>query len=143
MTDIYFSNALIQNISNFPPNPICDLIFTKNTGAAFSILQNSKVFLIAFSIFAILYISVCLVKSIHKASVLSIFWTAMLISGIFCNMYERIVFGYVRDFFKLNFVNFPVFNVSDIFINVSVFAIVIIIVGNEINNRRNCRRKTN
>ena len=44
--------------------------------------------------------------------------------------------GYVRDFFKLNFIDFPVFNISDIFINISVVAIVIIIITNEINNRR-------
>ena len=140
--DIYFSNAIIENIPNFSQNSVFDLIFTKNTGAAFSILQNSKVFLISFSVFAILYISIFLVKSIQKASGISIFWTAMLVSGIFCNMYERIVFGYVRDFIQLNFVDFPVFNLSDIFINVSVFSIVVIIIANEINNRRNSRRKT-
>ena len=140
--DIYFSNAIIENIPNFSQNSVFDLIFTKNTGAAFSILQNSKMFLISFSVFAILYISIFLVKSIQKASAISIFWTAMLVSGIFCNMYERIVFGYVRDFIQLNFVDFPVFNLSDIFINVSVFSIVVIIIANEINNRRNSRRKT-
>lgn len=140
--DIYFSNAIIENIPNFSQNSVFDLIFTKNTGAAFSILQNSKMFLISFSVFAILYISIFLVKSIQKASGISIFWTAMLVSGIFCNMYERIVFGYVRDFIQLNFVDFPVFNLSDIFINVSVFSIVVIIIANEINNRRNSRRKT-
>ena len=59
------------------------------------------------------------------------FWAAMLIAGISCNMYERIVFGYVRDFFKLNFIEFPVFNISDIFINISVLAIIIIIIKNK------------
>ena len=59
---------------------------------------------------------------------MSLFWTSILIAGILCNMGERIYFGYVRDFFKLNFINFPVFNISDIFINLSVFAIVVIIV---------------
>lgn len=141
--DIYFSNAIIKNIPTFVQNSIFDLVFTKNTGAAFSILQNSKMFLILFSIFAIFYISIFLVKNIKKVSGLLIFWTAMLISGIFCNMYERIVFGYVRDFVKLNFIDFPVFNLSDIFINVSVFSIVVIMLANEINNRRHSRRKTN
>ena len=71
---------------------------------------------------------------------LTVFWIALLVAGIFCNLGERILLGYVRDFFKLNFVNFPVFNISDIFINVSVFAIVFIIIkykytkNNENNN---------
>ena len=123
-------------VETMPSNPVFDLIFIQNTGAAFSILENSKIFLISFSAFAILAMSVYLIKNIQKASSFAIFWASLLIAGVFCNMYERIAYGYVRDFFKLNFIDFPVFNISDIFINISVVAIVIIIITNEINNRR-------
>ena len=40
------------------------------------------------------------------------------------NCHERIVLGYVRDYIQLNFVNFPVFNVADIFITLGVIALV-------------------
>ena len=123
-------------VETMPSNPVFDLIFIQNTGAAFSILENSKIFLISFSAFAILAMIIYLIKHIQKASTFAIFWTSLLIAGVFCNMYERIAYGYVRDFFKLNFIDFPVFNISDIFINISVVAIVIIIITNEINNRR-------
>lgn len=123
-------------VKTMPSNPVFDLIFIQNTGAAFSILENSKIFLISFSAFAILAMIIYLIKNIQKASTFAIFWASLLIAGVFCNMYERIVYGYVRDFFKLNFIDFPVFNISDIFINISVVAIVIIIITNEINNRR-------
>ena len=126
--DLFMSNAVYNNIDVFPSNPIFDLISVQNTGAAFSILQNSKIFLISFAIFAILAIMMYAVKHAAKSSVISFFWTSLLIAGIFCNMYERLVLGYVRDYFKLNFINFPVFNISDIFINISVIAIVIIII---------------
>ena len=123
-------------VETMPTNPVFDLIFIQNTGAAFSILENSKIFLISFSALAILTMIFYLIKHIQKASTFAIFWTSHLIAGVFCNMYERIAYGYVRDFFKLNFIDFPVFNISDIFINISVVAIVIIIITNEINNRR-------
>lgn len=123
-------------VETMPSNPVFDLIFIQNTGAAFSILENSKIFLISFSAFAILAMIIYLIKNIQKASSFAIFWASLLIAGVFCNMYERIAYGYVRDFFKLNFIDFPVFNISDIFINISVVAIVIIIITNEINNRR-------
>ena len=64
----------------------------------------------------------------------------MLIAGISCNLYERIEFGYVRDFFKLNFIDFPVFNISDIFINISVLALIIIIIKNKYLKNENCSR---
>lgn len=134
--DIYFSNIMMSCVETMPSNPVFDLIFIQNTGAAFSILENSKIFLISFSAFAILAMIIYLIKNIQKASTFAIFWASLLIAGVFCNMYERIVYGYVRDFFKLNFIDFPVFNISDIFINISVVAIVIIIITNEINNRR-------
>ena len=127
---------MMNCVETMPSNPVFDLIFIQNTGAAFSILENSKIFLISFSAFAISAMIIYLIKHIQKASTFAIFWASLLIAGVFCNMYERIVYGYVRDFFKLNFIDFPVFNISDIFINISVAAIVIIIITNEINNRR-------
>ena len=97
-------------VETMPSNPVFDLIFIQNTGAAFSILENSKIFLISFSAFAILAMIIYLIKNIQKASTFAIFWASLLIAGVFCNMYERIAYGYVRDFFKLNFIDFPVFN---------------------------------
>lgn len=126
--DMYFSNLIIQSLCRMPENPVIDLIYVKNTGAAFSMLQDAKMFLICFSLAAILWIMFYTIRHIKRASGFAIFWTSILIAGIFCNMYERAVYGYVRDFFKLNFINFPVFNISDIFINLSVFAIVVIII---------------
>ena len=141
--DSSLTSIIINNTDNLPPNPVFDLTFIQNTGAAFSILQDSKLFLIIFSAIAILCIIFYLIKHISRISTFTIFWVSILIAGIFCNMYERVIFGYVRDFFRLTFVDFPVFNISDIFINLSVFAIVVIIIKNEIINRRNNGRKKN
>lgn len=127
--DLYFSELILNNLrfSQFE-NSFIDLIFVQNTGAAFSILENSQTFLIAFSIAAILLIIAYAIKNAEKFSVFAGYWTAMLVAGIGCNLYERIAFGYVRDFFKLNFINFPVFNISDVFINISVIALIVIII---------------
>lgn len=138
--DMFFSNYIIDNLQNVPENDFIDIVFIQNTGAAFSILQNSKLFLIIFSIAALILMTIYIFTHIKKMSGMTFFWISLLASGVFCNLYERITLGYVRDFFKLNFINFPVFNISDIFINISVFAIVIIIIkqnyskANETNN---------
>ena len=135
--DKYLTNLILNNLNNLPQNPILDFFYVENTGAAFSILENYKWFLIIFAVLAILMIVISVLKNIKKASSLAVFGTAILIAGIFCNVYERIIFGYVRDFIKLNFVNFPVFNISDVFINIGVFAIVIIIIKNNYSNKIN------
>lgn len=130
--DLYFSDLILNNLRfKIPNNELIDLIFVKNTGAAFNILEDYKVFLVAFALIAILIISNYAIKHVEKFSTIAVFWTSMLLAGISCNMAERISFGYVRDFFKLNFIDFPVFNISDIFINIGVIAIIIIIIKNK------------
>ena len=129
--DLYFSDLLLDSRLAFSENSFIDIIFVQNTGAAFSLLENAPSALIAFAITAILLIIIYGIRNIEKFSSMACFWAAMLIAGIGCNLYERITFGYVRDFFKLNFINFPVFNISDIFINIGVLALIIMIVKNK------------
>ena len=139
--DEYFSNQILERIYLIPENSLFDIVFVQNQGAAFNILQGSKIFLIGFSVFALVCIAFYTIKHIKTAPMIAVYSSALLCSGIFCNMYERILYGYVRDYIKLNFIDFPVFNISDIFINVSVFVIVVIIIrknftkNNEVNNR--------
>ena len=130
--DLYFSSLILDTLRyEIKENPVLDLIFVQNTGAAFSILENSGAFLIGFSVVAILLIISYAIRNAEKFSTFAGFWAAMLVAGISCNLYERIAFGYVRDFFKLNFIDFPVFNISDIFINISVLALIVIIIKNK------------
>ena len=130
--DSYFSELILSSLRfKMPENQIIDIVSVQNTGAAFSILENSRFFLIIFAIIAILCIISYVIKNMDKFSTFAVFWVSLLTAGVCCNLYERITLGYVRDFFSLNFVNFPVFNISDIFINVGVFAIIIIIIKNK------------
>ncbi len=130
--DVYFSELILNSLRfKVPHNDFLDLIFIQNTGAAFSILEDYKALLIVFSVVALIMIFSYIIKHAEKFSTFAGFWAAMLVAGIGCNLYERIAFGYVRDFFKLNFIDFPVFNISDIFINVGVLAIIVIIIKNK------------
>ena len=40
-------------------------------------------------------------------------------------MLERLVDGHVTDYLKLNFIDFPIFNFADVFINIGVILILI------------------
>lgn len=128
--DFYFSAVISQKLlggkefSNF----FFKSVYIENTGAAFSILQNSTNLLIIFSVIALLGIFYYMARHMKNMKMKTIFFTSLLISGILGNLYERIVFGFVRDFFELTFVNFPIFNISDIFINVGVFGIIVLIL---------------
>ena len=126
----FFSDFIIQNGRSVPENPLLQITYIENTGAAFNIFEGYKIFLIAFAALAILGILFYTVKHIQKAPVIGLLFVAVLISGIFNNMLERITYGHVIDFIKLNFVDFPVFNLSDAFINIGVIGIVCLILKN-------------
>ncbi len=130
ISDLYLSDLLVKNITRgyaFSSNIIA-LNYVKNTGAAFSILRDSREFLIIISVVALVIIFGYVIKHLKSISMKSIFFTSLLTAGIAGNLHERIVLGYVRDFFELKFIDFPVFNISDIFINIGVIALIILIL---------------
>jgi signal peptidase II len=128
--NFYFSNLISYKLLNgwHFSNALLKLSYIENTGAAFSIMQDSTKFLIILSILALIFIVYYMIKNIENLFLKELFLASMLVSGIIGNLYERFFFGYVRDFFELNFVNFPIFNISDIFINISVVGIIILIL---------------
>lgn len=131
LLNLHLTNFIINNIKSshsiIVPN-VFELTYYENTGAAFSIFQNNILFLVIIAILAVVILSTLLIKHVEKSSMLTCFFFATLTSGIICNTYERLSLGFVRDFFNLKFINFPIFNISDVLINVSVLAIMIIVL---------------
>lgn len=130
LLDFFFSDIIMQNGYKLTENPIFDITLIQNQGAAFNLFDGYKVFLVVFAILAFVLLIYYLIKQIEKVSVICLFFSSLLLSGIFNNMCERLMFGYVRDYIKLNFINFPIFNLSDLFINIGVFGMIIIILKN-------------
>ena len=131
LTDLYLSNEIIRNIANgfTLHNNVFRLNYVKNTGAAFSLLPNAREFLIIFSVVLITLFFVYFYKHLKSISLKTIFTISLLCAGIAGNLHERIVFGFVRDFFEFTCFNFPVFNLSDVFINIGVVILIILILA--------------
>lgn len=130
IVDLFLSNLLVRSMAQglHFNTPVLKLHYLENTGAAFNILNNAREALIIFSCSAITLLFVYVFKNLSRLSAPVLMWIALLCAGTFGNMHERIAIGCVRDFFELTFVNFPVFNISDIMINISVIMLVIIIL---------------
>ena len=93
------------------------LDFVKNYGAAFNILSGSKVFLSLISIiFTILLIYLIFRKNTFNS--FDLYSYSFILGGTIGNGIDRIYKGFVVDFINLNIINFPVFNIADISINV-------------------------
>ena len=93
------------------------LDFVKNYGAAFNIFSGSRIFL---SLISILF-SILLIYLIFRKNTLNLFELysySFILGGTIGNGIDRIYKGFVVDFINLNIINFPVFNIADISINI-------------------------
>ena len=93
------------------------LDFVKNYGAAFNIFSGNRIFL---SLISILF-SILLIYLIFKKNTLNTFDLysySFILGGTIGNGIDRIYKGFVVDFINLNIINFPVFNIADISINI-------------------------
>ena len=93
------------------------LDFVKNYGAAFNIFSGSRIFLSFISIF----FSILLIYLIFRKNTLNsfdLYSYSFILGGTIGNGIDRIYKGFVVDFINLNIVNFPVFNIADISINI-------------------------
>ena len=102
------------------------IMYVRNTGAAFSILENSRFFFIIAGILVLIFIYLFLVRN-KTLNMYLIICYSMLIGGIIGNLYDRIVYGYVVDFLSFNIIGyyFPVFNIADSFIVISIILLII------------------
>ena len=123
-------NALIFlfNSKNFG---FFSIDFMMNNGAAFSLLQGKTSLLITVSFLILFTIILYIYKNILNFSKLEILYSSMLSAGIICNLMERMINGFVIDYIKLNFMAFPVFNISDVFINIGAFLLICNILFND------------
>ena len=97
-----------------------------NYGAAFSILYGNRIFLVIVSVITLVLVYYFLLKN-KKFDWFNIILYSLLIGGILGNLFDRIIYGYVVDYldFYIFGYNFPIFNIADICIVISVILIII------------------
>ena len=108
-----------------------------NKGAAWSILEDQRILLLIITVFALYLINKYMNK--EKLTKLECLSYGMIIGGIFGNLLDRVLLGYVIDFldFKLFGYDYPIFNLADTFIVVGIILMIIISIRKDQNERNN------
>ena len=97
--------------------------FVKNYGAAFSLFSGSRIFLSLLSIICSIVL-IYLILSKNISNKFDLFAYSFILGGTIGNGIDRILKGFVIDFINLNFINFPVFNIADISINIGFIFLI-------------------
>ena len=113
--DVHFD--IISNFLSFN--------YLQNTGAAWSILEGKQYLLIGISI--VMLILVYNMSFSYENKLLNNITFGLLFGGIIGNLFDRVLYGFVRDFIDINIFgyNYPVFNIADIAIVLGVLILLV------------------
>ncbi len=108
---------------------VFELQYVENTGAAFSSFSGKQTFLLILTSIILL---LAIVEFIRIPDGKRYGWLrfafTMLISGAVGNMIDRVKQGFVVDFFYFVPINFPRFNVADVFITCSAVLLGVLLL---------------
>ncbi|MCM1134662.1 MAG: signal peptidase II [Clostridium sp.] len=105
---------------------VLELSYLENRGAAFSMLENHKTFFIVVAIIFLCIIVYVLFKTPDEKKYLSLnLLLTTIAAGALGNMMDRLRLDYVVDFIYIVLINFPIFNVADIYVTFATAILVI------------------
>lgn len=115
----YKTITIIENVLEFR--------YLENTGASFGIFKG-KIDLILLATMALLgYLIWEYAKlKLNRKNAMFALCCCMCVAGGLGNMLDRIAYGYVIDFIYLKLIEFPIFNIADCYIVVSLIGIILL-----------------
>ncbi len=121
---------IISNFQLFESKPIIDgvlsITYIQNKGIAWGLFQGKiPVFLIFTAIILLFSFRIMYNVAGNKRYRLAKYVLITLIAGALGNLIDRISLGYVVDFIYFELIDFPVFNVADIYVCVSMFVAIL------------------
>ena len=135
------SKSLVLSIFGFERSKniipyLLNFTLVKNEGAAFSLFSNSTSILTIISIIVSLILITIILKYPPKS-----FWNllglAFLLGGTLGNGIDRLFKGYVIDFIELVPINFPIFNLADVAINIAIICFLLDVIKTKDRKRVN------
>lgn len=108
---------------------VFELNYLENRGAAFGMLQNQKIFFVIIAVIMLVIVFYALLKMpTERKYILFRLCMVLVGAGAIGNLIDRISHDYVVDFFYFVLINFPIFNMADIYVSVSCIILAILIL---------------
>jgi signal peptidase II len=104
------------------------LRYLENRGIAFGMFQGKYAMQIVFTVLillALLYLYLCRIPAGRRFRWLNLA-AVLFFSGAIGNFIDRIHNNYVVDFFYFCLIDFPIFNVADIYVTAAAFLVLIL-----------------
>lgn len=126
---------VVFNKDNLPKTIIknfLNITYCENRGIAFGLASGYVQLFSIITLVIIVAILICVCINFKKINTFLSVGIGLLISGGVGNLIDRLIRSYVVDFIDFgDFINFPVFNIADIFVVIGVIVIGISCLKNE------------
>ena len=110
-------------------NGVLEFTFVQNRGAAFGIMQNALPFFVVITLSALCVITYFLLHIPSQKRYLPLrICLCFIAAGAIGNFIDRLRLSYVRDFIYFSLIDFPVFNVADIYITCATILLVLLML---------------
>lgn len=125
LADQYTKHLAIEHLQGREAFPlikgVLEFQFFSNTGMAWSLLEGQSFFILFIDLIFLAVMLFCILKlpDGKKFHILYVFG-GILTGGAVGNMIDRLRLGYVVDFISFSLINFPIFNVADMCIVISI-----------------------
>ena len=109
---------------------VFELSYLENRGAAFGIFQGKQWPLIIFTVIVLILIIYFYLMRIPAEKHFGLLngIAILFFAGAIGNFIDRVTQRYVVDFFYFKWIDFPVFNVADIYVTVTMILLLILIL---------------
>ncbi len=131
--DQWTKSLAVAHLMNQEPFILIDGVFQlrylENKGAAFGMMQGQQTFFIIMALLALaaityIYFKLPWEKRFHPLRAVVLF----IAGGAVGNLIDRVMLGYVVDFFYFELIDFPIFNVADIYVTCATVILALLIL---------------
>ncbi len=106
---------------------VFELHYTENTGAAFGILEGRQAVFLVIACIVVAAVLYYLAKIPFERHFYPLYFTlGLLVSGAVGNVIDRLMRGFVVDFFYFRLIDYPVFNVADCYVVVAAILLILL-----------------
>lgn len=135
LLDQYTKYLAVANLKGQQPivliPGVLELRYLENRGAAFGVLQNQKLFFVLMTCLVLVFLAYALWKmpDQKKYRLLHVMG-GLLAAGALGNFLDRLRLDYVVDFIYISLIDFPIFNVADMYVSfICVLGLILVFWG--------------
>ena len=123
---------VINNIELNDSIPLIDNVFElhyiRNAGAAWGVMQNKQLFFYLTTVFVFIFLIIIYLKLARSDRFKDLrILSVIILSGALGNFIDRVRLKYVIDFLYFKLINFPVFNVADIYVTTGFILLIFLL----------------